>query len=156
MLVTRLYCWEAGDYIDSPSEAGPAWVEFPKFCFINPRTWDFIDYIFHKVTARVLQHASNRIFAQNRSISISIHKAHFALDLGSKDWQLKLINTQWRLGDVVIRNLKSMGVVDGPRPRYVYKFLFVILYLIRSLFRLNKTGGLGWWFGVGGKALFFD
>ena len=24
-----------------------------------------------------------------------------------------------------------------------------------GLVRLNKTGGLGWWFGVGGKALFF-
>ena len=24
----------------------------------------------------------------------------------------------------------------------------------KGLLRLNKTGGLGWWFGVGGKAFF--
>ena len=31
------------------------------------------------------------------------------------------------------------------------KFLFWCLLL-----RLQKTGGLDWWYGVGGKALFFD
>ena len=29
-----------------------------------------------------------------------------------------------------------------------------MFFLFFLLFRLNKTGGLGWWFGVGGKAFF--
>ena len=33
-------------------------------------------------------------------------------------------------------------------------FLFANI-LNKEDIRLNKTGGLGWWFGVGGKALFF-
>ena len=32
----------------------------------------------------------------------------------------------------------------------------VISSKLRNLqFNKNKTGGLGWWFGVGGKAMFF-
>ena len=34
--------------------------------------------------------------------------------------------------------------------------LFCFILLCYALLRLNKTGGLDWWFGVGGKALFFD
>ena len=31
---------------------------------------------------------------------------------------------------------------------------FSIFFLVAGIVRLNKTGGLGWWFGVGGKAFF--
>ena len=35
-------------------------------------------------------------------------------------------------------------------------FNVYIIFVWGRKIRLNKTGGLGWWFGVGGKALFFD
>lgn len=141
MLVTGFYCWEGGDYIHSTSETGLACVEFLKSCFINPTTWDFIYFIFHKTTARV-----NYNMHQNASLHRIVPSPFFPSlptilysqgTLCSGSWQQGLVaEIDCRLsggwGEVAVRNLKSMGVVNHVRIKAYYLDMIFIYYCIWS------------------------